>query len=523
MKGLMQQMPLTLPLVFRRAAGEAFGREVVTAPDARAAWSEVTARSLRLCRVLESLGVGRGERVGSLAWNTQRHLELFLAVPCSGRVLHAVNARLHHDQVAWLIEHAGDQVLFVGASLTPLLEPIRERLRAIRAFVVMEDGAEPSDSFASAPRYEELLASEPPEFTFPAIAEDDAATICYTSGTTGRPKGVVTSHRSVVLHTMSTLMADSFAVSGDDAVLPLTPMFHVASWGLPYAAAYAGAKLVLPGAATDADSLAGLIERERVTVACGVPTVMTRLADLLEGGAYDFSSLQRILCGGANVPDSLAERYNSCGIEVRKGWGMTEMSPTGTLTRPGKPHGVATPGMEMRICGVDGAELPRDGVAVGEIEVRGPWIVRAYLDPDDDSNTTRFHDGWLRTGDVGTITPEGGLRLVDRTKDLVKSGGEWIGTVELEELLVGHPDVLEAAVVARPDPEWDERPVAFVVARPGTAPTPDELAAHLGPRVAKWWIPDAFQLLEELPKTSVGKVDKLELRRRAREGVATGP
>jgi acyl-CoA synthetase (AMP-forming)/AMP-acid ligase II len=250
--------------------------------------------------------------------------------------------------------------------------------------------------------------------------------------------------------------------------------------------------------------------------------VMTRLAELLESGAYDFSSLQRILCGGAPVPDALADRYAERGIEVRKGWGMTEMSPTGTLTRPGRPQGMATPGVEVRICDDDGNELPRDGLAVGEIEVRGPWIARAYLEPDDDSNTTRFHDGWLRTGDVGSITPEGGLRLVDRTKDLVKSGGEWIGTMELEELLVAHPDVLDAAVVARPDPEWDERPVAFVVARPGAAPTGDELAAYLRPHVAKWWIPDAFELIDELPKTSVGKIDKLELRRRVREGVKAG-
>jgi len=423
------------------------------------------------------------------------------------------------DQIAWLVGHADDRVLFVDASLTPLLEPIRARLTSVRTFVVMEDGTEPADSFAGDPRYEDLLESEPAEFAFPAIAESDAAVLCYTSGTTGRPKGVVSSHRSIVLHTMGALMVDTYGVSGDDTILPVTPMFHVAAWGLPYAAALAGAKLVLAGADTDPAHLAGLFERERVTLTAGVPTVWTRFADLLDEGVHDLSSLRRILCGGAAMPDALVARYAGHGIEVRRAWGMTETSPSATMSRPGTrtPQGAIVPCVELRICDEAGNELPWDGRAVGEVEARGPWVARAYYEPDDDANTSRFHDGWLCTGDVGSLTAEGSLRLVDRTKDLVKSGGEWISSIELEERLVAHPDVLEAAVVARPDPEWDERPVAFVVARPGAAPTGEELAAFLLPQVAKWWVPDAFELVVELPKTSVGKIDKRRLRQHVLE------
>ena len=384
----------------------------------------------------------------------------------------------------------------------------------MRAFVVVEDGAEPAPSFAGDPRYEDLLAAEPAGFAFPELEESDAASICYTSGTTGHPQGVVYSHRSVVLHAMGALMVDSHAVSADETVFPVTPMFHVNGWGLPYSTALAGAKLVLPGRDTDPDRLAALIERERVTVSCAVPTVWARFADLLDAGRYDLSSLHRILIGGASVSEGLIERYAAHGIEIRRGWGMTEMSPSGTMSRPATPtlEGAVVPGVELRICDERGNELPWDGESVGEIEARGPWVAAAYHEPEDDANTARFHDGWLRTGDVGTIDAGGNLRLVDRTKDLVKSGGEWISSLELEALLLSHPGVLEAAVVARPDPEWGERPVAFVVPGPGASLTGEELAAFLRPHVAGWWVPDTFELLAELPKTSVGKVDKRQLR-----------
>jgi fatty-acyl-CoA synthase len=298
-------------------------------------------------------------------------------------------------------------------------------------------------------------------------------------------------------------------------------MFHVNGWGMPYACAAACAKLVLPGGDTDPAQLARLMEQERVTAACAVPTVWARLIDLFDSGKYDLSSFKRLLVGGSAIPEPLAARYAAHGVEVRRGWGMTEMSPTGTMHLPGMkaPQGAPIVGVELRLVGEDGGELPWDGESAGEVEARGPWIARAYLDPEDDANTSRFHDGWLRTGDVAAITPEGELRLVDRTKDLVKSGGEWISTIELENRLTAHPDVLEAAVVARPDPEWDERPVAYVVPRGGAAPTPEELREFLLPHVVKWWVPDAFELLDELPKTSVGKIDKRALRLRAAAAV----
>ena len=512
----MQDVPLTLQLVFRRAAREGARREVVSAPDVRSTWGEVAERSLRLCRVLDRLGVGRGERVGSFAWNTHRHLELYFAVPCSGRVLHTANIRLHHDQVAWLIKHAGDRAVFVDASLTPLLEAVRSELEDV-AFVVMEDGAEPSPSFAGDPRYEDLLAAEEPGYDLPELDENSASSICYTSGTTGNPKGVVYSHRSTLLHAFATLFVDNHGVTRHDVMLPITPMFHVNAWGMPYACAAACAKLVLPGRNTEPERIARLMEVERVTAACAVPTVWARLIDLFDSGDYDLSSFKRLLVGGAAISEPLVARYAEHGVEVRRGWGMTEMSPTGTMHLPGmkEPQGAPIVGVELRIVDDGGNELPWDGETAGEVEARGPWIVKAYLDPEDDSNTSRFHDGWLRTGDVASLTPDGELRLIDRTKDLIKSGGEWISTLELEDRLVSHPDVAEAAVVSRPDAEWGERPVAYVVARAGASPTGEALREFLLPQVARWWVPDAFELVDELPRTSVGKIDKRELRRQA--------
>ncbi len=495
----MQDVPLTIDLIFRRAVEVGRSLEVVSVEPSgvdRRTWGDVGERALRLCGVLDRLGVERGARVGTFAWNGHRHLELYFAVPVSGRVLHAANVRLHPDQVAYSIGHAGDDLMFVDASLTEKLAPLRDRL-AVREYVVMDDGGEVDDAFASCPRYEELLAAEVPDAELPRSAEDDAASICFTSGTTGNPKAVVYSHRSIVLHTMATMLADNHAVRRGDVVLPLTPMFHVNCWGLPYSCAFAPAKLVLAGSDTSPGAVARLIESERVTVVAGIPTFLVQLDGVFASGEYDLSTVRAILCGGAEAAPSLIQRYLDRGIEFMHAWGMTEMSPSGTATRisPGtqlsgltSDQGVPVPGVELRLVGPDGSV------------------------PDDDSNESRFPDGWLRTGDVARITPNGTVQVVDREKDLVKSGGEWISSLDLERALLDHPAVSEAAVIAVPHERWGERPAALVVAAAGAELDPAEVAAFLRERVASWWVPDVIELVPELPKTGVGKYDKRRLR-----------
>jgi fatty-acyl-CoA synthase len=433
--------------------------------------------------------------------------------------LHAANVRLSPADVQYVVRHAGDEVLFVDAALTPALAPWKDRL-AVRELVVMEDGVEADPAFDGCPRYEELMAEADPRE--PAdVAEDDAASVCFTSGTTGRPKAVVYSHRSVVLHSMSQLTVDGHAIRRGDVVLPLTPMFHVNGWGLPYTAALAPASLVLAGADTSPASVGRLIESERPTTIAGIPTFWVQMEELFTSGERDVSSVQRIMCGGAEAPPALIAKYTRMGIDFFHGWGMTEMSPSGSShwiraadhdRDPDARPGPAAAGVELRLVAEDGAELPWDGASVGELEARGPWVAAAYLDPDDDSNETRFHDGWLRTGDVARLTPEGIVEIVDRSKDLVKSGGEWISSVELERELMAHPSVREAAVVARPHERWGERPLAYVVLQPDASLSHDEMADFLATRVAKWWIPEELEIVEALPKTGVGKIDKKVLR-----------
>jgi fatty-acyl-CoA synthase len=528
MDGLMQDVPLTIDLIARRALQLGRDLDVVSVEPAgtdRRSWADVGERALRLSTVLDELGVARGARVGTFAWNGHRHLELYFAVPCSGRVLHAANVRLHPDQVEYAIRRAGDEILFVDASLTGTLAPLRDRL-PVRQIVVMDDGAEVHPAFSDAPRYENLLAAAEPALDFAAVAENDAASICFTSGTTGNPKAVVYSHRSVVLHAMGALMVDSHAVRRGDVVLPLTPMFHVNCWGLPYSSALAPAKLVLAGADTSPDAIASLIESEGATVLAGIPTFWVQMDGVFSGGRYDLSSVERILCGGAEAAPSLIARYLERGIDFLHAWGMTEMSPSGTAAwhragnRRAGAQGVPVPGVELRLVSDDGSVLPWDGESTGELEARGPWIARAYLEPDDDSNETRFHDGWLRTGDVARIAPDGTVTIVDRTKDLVKSGGEWVSSLDLERALVAHPEVAEAAVIAFPHPRWGERPAAFVVAVAGAEPAAEELKEFLSGTVARWWIPDVIELVEELPRTGVGKHDKRRLRAEHAERLA---
>lgn len=530
MHGLMQNRPLTVPHLFHRAERH-FGRKTIVTATADgevtstyAQWAE---RVRRLATVLHQLDLPAGAPVGTFGWNTQRHLELYFAVPCSGRVLHTLNIRLFQDQLTYIVEHAEDRVIFVDRSLLPVLWPMADRLPGVRHFVVMDDGVEaevPDD-----PRildYERLLAETPPhDGEFVVTDEHAAAALCYTSGTTGNPKGVVYSHRSTMLHSLISLTADSLAISERDTVLPVVPMFHVNAWGLPYAAVTAGATLVFPGAGMRPEALAQLIEKYRVTLTAGVPTIWMGMLPLL--GEHDVSSLRMVVGGGAPVPSSLSEAWREAvGLPITQAWGMTETSPLGSVASLRSHHdgldaealaevrasqGQAVPLVDLRIVDVNEEhELPWDGTSIGELQAAGPWIAAAYYGVDQSSAFT--DDGWLRTGDVATIDPYGYVRIVDRTKDLVKSGGEWISSVDLENHIMAHPKVAEAAVIAKPDERWTERPLACVVTANGEHLGEDELLEHLRSRVAKWWLPDEIRFVETIPKTSTGKFSKKTLR-----------
>lgn len=522
MQGLMQDIPLSIPMLLRRATTIGSRMEVLSVTDGgldRRTWGEIGERAMRLAGALHSLGVSKSGTVSTFAWNSHRHLELYYGTPCSGRVLHTVNVRLHGDAIEYVVSHAGDEVIFVDASLTSTLAPLRDRLD-VTNFVVMEDGAAIDPAFASDPTYEELLASQDP--VEPAVVDEDAAaSICYTSGTTGRPKAVVYSHRSVVLHSMAELMVDGHAVRRGDVILPLTPMFHVNCWGLPYAAGLAPAGLVFAGRDTSPPAAAGLIEATRPTVLAGIPTFWVQMEAVFASGEHDLSSVERILCGGAEAPPALIEKYTDRGIDFFHAWGMTEMSPSGTGNwirahspdvEDGAKQGVAAPLVELRLMLDDLTEGPWDGETVGELEAKGPWVAAAYLNPDDSANDDKFNDGWLRTGDVGRFYPDGTLEIVDRTKDLVKSGGEWISSVELERVLASHPSILESAVVAVPHEHWGERPAALVVLVPGAETSSEEIKVFLGDRLASWQVPDIIEFVDDLPKTGVGKIDKRRLR-----------
>ena len=533
--GLMMDTPLTLRMAYERARGLFPEKDVVTktpAGMARSTYAEVCERAARLASALEAMGVKPGDRVASFGWNSQRHLELYLAVPCMGAVLHMLNIRLHPEQVAWIANHAEDTVVFVDDCLLPAFEKIAPHLKSVRTFVVMGDPPLPETSLKPVESYEDLIESSSPDFAWPSLDEAAACAMCYTSGTTGDPKGVVYSHRSMVLHAMMSGMVDANAISERDRCMPVVPMFHANAWGIPWASALYGASLVFPGQFMTPPDIAQLIEDERVTFSAAVPTIWIGVLQALEKRDYDLSSLDRIVAGGSAVPLSLIEAYSRRGIQIVQGWGMTETGPLASLSRlkgaltklPDADQmrframqGVIVPGIEFRIVGEDGAEGAWDGKAMGEVQVRGPWIASTYYnDPRAPASWTA--DGWLRTGDVAVVDPNGYLQLVDRTKDLVKSGGEWISSVELENALMAHPRVLEAAVIAVPHEKWTERPLACVVAKPGETLTKEELLAHLEPGFAKWWLPDEILFLDEIPKTSVGKFDKKVLRARFASG-----
>jgi fatty-acyl-CoA synthase len=526
----MMDYPLTLTAILERAGRYFAGTEIVSRlPDRslhRYNWGELRRRALQLAECLLSLGVKKGERVATLMWNHYAHLECYFGVPAAGGVLHPLNLRLHPDEISWIANHAQDRFLIVDDVLLPVLEKFCAKVKFERIFVVRHPGQAVQHGFAD---YEDWLRQAHGKAKLPAIAEQDGAGMCYTSGTTGNPKGVLYSHRSAVLHSMAQAMADSVAMSQHDSVLLASPMFHANGWGFTYTAAMVGAKFVMPGPHLDAGSILDLILREGVTVSCAVPTVWLGVLPDLEKRGAEWRPARdvRILCGGTAPPESLIRNLDRHGFHLIHSWGMTETSPQATVSRLGPEalawpedrqytvrakQGWPLPFVDVRIRN-DQGEAPCDGCTMGELEVRGPWVAGSYFNaPGTLDRWTE--DGWFRTGDVATIDPDGCIKLVDRSKDLVKSGGEWISSVDLENTLMSHPAVREAGVIAVAHPKWQERPLAVVSLKDGQKATAEELCAFLSKKFAKWQMPDDFVFVNDLPHTSTGKLLKAELRKR---------
>lgn len=531
----MMNYPLTLVAILERAGNYFSEVEVISRlPDKsihRSTWGEVYRRSRRLAEVLRSAGLQRGERVATLMWNHHVHLECHFGVPAAGGILHPLNLRLHPDEIAYIANHAQDRFLLVDDVLLSVLDKFKSKVKFERIFVVPHCRQAVSSEYED---YEVWLQEAWGKFEYPDVEENDGAAMCYTSGTTGNPKGVIYSHRSQVLHTMAQAMADSCGMSRGDVVLLCSPMFHANGWGMPYSAAMVGAKFILPGPNVDAESILKLIDNEGVTLSCAVPTVWLPVLAALDKRGANWKPPRdvRILCGGTAPPEALMRGLERHGFQILHAWGMTETSPLGTIPAL-KPQmqswpedrkyaqrckqGYPSPFVELRVRGnSDGREAPWDSQTMGELEIRGPWIAGGYFNaPGTENRWTP--DGWFRTGDVATVDPDGCIKLVDRSKDMIKSGGEWISSVDVENALMGHPAVREAGVIAVTHPKWQERPLAVVVLKEGSAASAEELREFLAAKFAKWQLPDDFVIVDELPHTSTGKLLKTELRTRYKE------
>jgi 3-(methylthio)propionyl---CoA ligase len=538
MQGLMMDTQLLITGILRFAEQNSPHTEIVSVthdqPLFRYTYAEAFTRCRQLANALQALGLNPvdGDRVGTLAWNDHRHFELYYGVSCSGLVLHTINPRLFAEQIEYIINHAGDRVLFVDPVFLPLVEALYSRLRAVEHVVVLSDRAHmPASKVPDLLCYEELLAANDGDFVWPEVAEQQACAMCYTSGTTGMPKGVLYTHRSTVLHAYATALPDAMGLSAADCVMPLVPMFHVNAWGTPYSVPMTGGKLVLAGPEmANPEALYQLIETEAVTVSLGVPTIWLGLINWLELQAMRLTKLQRIVVGGAACPEkiirSLQENHD---VYVHHGWGMTEMSPIGAYNtlKPGMDslppaekmqqqvrQGRGLFGVEMKITDDHGAALPWDGKTFGALKVRGPWVCSGYYRPEAGSDAEVDADGWFSTGDVATIDAEGFMLITDRSKDVIKSGGEWISSIALENTAVNHPAVQEAAVIGVAHPKWTERPLLLVVLKPGAELSTAEMLEWFSGKVASWWVPDAVEFVPELPHTATGKLQKRELRDR---------
>jgi len=533
MLGRMMDRPLLISSLIEHAAANHGDTEIVSrsveGPIHRTTYAEANRRAKKLAKALGKLGVAFGDRVATLAWNGFRHFELYYAISGIGAVCHTINPRLFADQLVYIFNHADDRVLFVDLTFLPLIEKLAPQLPKLKHVVAMTDRAHmpATTALTNLLCYEELVAAEDDALVWPDFDERTASSLCYTSGTTGNPKGSLYTHRSTVLHAMMGCNADVLAFSSRDAICPIVPMFHVNAWGVPYAGTLAGSKLVFPGPALDGASLAKLFNEEGVTVTLGVPTIWAGLLKHMSDTGSRFATLKRLLVGGSAAPPSMIEAFGRHGVDALHGWGMTEMSPLGTVcTLKGKhlalpeekkaeirvKQGRVLYGVEMKIVDAEGRRLPHDGVAMGELLVRGPWIISGYFE-DEAASAAAFDDeGWFRTGDVCTLDADGYVQITDRRKDVIKSGGEWISSIDVENLAVGHPEVQEAAVIGLPHAKWGERPLLIAVAKEGAAPTKEALLDYLSDKLAKWMMPDDVVFVKELPHTATGKLLKTKLR-----------